>query len=620
MLPLTVRYAYSRHLQEAANCEGRNYWYAYVEELLSRLGVCARPIELAACGDPGALAKVGVLVLGDFAASELPAGAAEALAEWAAEGGVLIGFATEGLDALFGVGGSERVPQARGPFAINGYLELGRSPVAEGCRAAIDPAQRLIIISPLRLIRVAGSGEVARLFLCDPRRPDLGARARDSQWAAIAHRRLRAGHAFYFAFNVPQTMWVIQQGRPVDADHDGDGYLRVSDACALGENNRAVPYTDALHFLLANMIGRRPVPMIDAVPPREGRVASALLFFAGDDEGEANTQVVASDFMAARGLPYHINVMPQNGTFSMGGPEQARIEANGHEIAMHYNFMDGFEHPGGYRRHDVGRQARLFRETFGCESVCSVMHWGRWTGWAEPARWLSECGGRADNSFIGWTSPPLNPVNTIGFAFGSALPRYFWDDAAHGNERIDLLELPVVAYEVGYDGDEFLPEKIHQGLALASRYRLTFNFFWHPVWIARLAACRRAIDELATLIGEMAVPPVLMGPDQLCRWWEARARWRLRSASQADARVVVDAACDHPDGFVLKLATGGGPASACLPDGAHATFDSIRQFVEGTLDHSLQLTCSHPDHPFVSTSGSSQSSSSAWDSAIILRQ
>jgi hypothetical protein len=39
--------------------------------------------------------------------------------------------------------------------------------------------------------------------------------------------------------------------------------------------------------------------------------------------------------MASRGLPYHINLMPLDGRFAMGSEEQARIERNGHEIAMH---------------------------------------------------------------------------------------------------------------------------------------------------------------------------------------------------------------------------------------------------------------------------------------------
>jgi len=572
VLPLTVWYAFGQELQEGANAEGRNYWFAYIEETLSLLGVCARPIPLAACSDAEALSQVGVLVLGDFPASCLPAGASRALGEWVARGGVLIGFGTEGLDSLFGVAEVGRVPQARGPFSISGYFELGRSPLTEDCRIPIALKQKLLILSPIRLLRRSDSEELARLFLCDEGSPDSGDRAHETQSPATTHRRLGAGHAFYFAFNAAQTLWAIQQGRPVDADYDGDGYLRISDACVLGANSLEVPYADCLHFLLANLIGRRPVPMIHQVPPRAGRVAPALLFFGGDDEGEPHNQVIASDFMASRGLPYHINAMPVGSGFAFGPEERARIEANGHEIALHYNFIDGFEHPCGFTRDDVARQARLFRDTFGRDSVCGVMHWCRWTGWAEPARWIRECGGLADNSYANWTSPPLNPINTMGFAFGSAFPRFFWDDAEHGNDRIDLVELPWVGYELGYENADFHPEKIRAALNLACRYRLTFNFFWHPVYVAQYPACRRAINELVRIMVGMMIEqnvlPVLMGPDQLCRWWRARSAAAIRTARLVGGHVSLEAECDYDDGFVLKIPTGSAPAKECVfPDG-----------------------------------------------------
>jgi len=578
MASLSVCYAFDPVSRRVELAEGRNYWFAYVEEILSRLGVCAQALPLAACGEPSALRQAGVLFLGDLSASALPRRAGRALAEWVATGGVLIAFATEGLDELFGVEGDRCVPQARGPFSINGYFKLGRSSVAEDCRAEAAPEQRLVIISPVRLVWTPRSERLARLYLCDGAEPNLGDRARGTAYAAITHRAVGRGHAFYFAFNVPQTLWALHQGRPVDADYDGDGYHRASDACVLGQNSLEVPYADALHFLLANMIGRRPVPMVHQVPPRDGRVAPALLCFGGDDEGEPRNQVLASDFMAARRLPYHINVMPLNGRFALSRDEKAHIEANGHEVALHYNFIDGFPHPCGFTREDVAAQAQLFRETFGRDSVCSVLHWCRWTGWADPARWIAEQGGRADNSFVHWTSPPLNPVGLVGFAFGSAFPRHFWDDAAHANARLDFIEIPMVAYEVGYLADEFRPEQIQRALALATRYRLTLDFFWHPIYIARYPACQKAVDELVRLMGQMPVPPALAGPDEVCRWWDARSKASVRRASLDSGRLTFEAECHYRHGFVVKVPTGAAPARACAVDARPAPFESPREF------------------------------------------
>ena len=578
MASLAVRYAFDTRLQKAVNANGLNYWTVYIEEILSRLGVAARPMDLADCADPTALHDVGVLVMGGFRASDLAAGAAQALAGWLEQGGVLIGFATGGLDRLFGVSGGETIPQPDGPFSIGAYLELTPSPVTEDCRAAIDPQQRLIIVSPVRRVTPTTAQELARLFVCDADRPGDGAASHDAGCPAIAHHRLGTGHAFYFAFDVAQTLWAIQQGRPVDRDRDGDGYLRIPDACVIGDNSRAVPYTDALHFLLANMIGRRPVPMIDPIPPREGRVAPTLLYFGGDDEHQAGLQVAASDFMAQRGLPYHMNIMPLDGQFALDRQEQAHIEANGHEIALHYNFMDGFDHPCGFTREDVLAQARLFREAFGRDSVCSVTHWCRWTGWAEPARWMLEAGGLADNSRLQWTSPPVNPVNRMGFAFGSAFPHYHWDDAAHGNARVAFLSLPIVAYEVGYQDDRVYPEKLRDALDLAVRYRLTLNFFYHPCYIVNSASCRQAIDELVRLIGELPVPPVLMGPDEVARWWAARSRGTIDAAEGGERSVSFQTECDYTHGFVVRVPTGEHPARECQVDGAYAAFECMHRF------------------------------------------
>jgi len=99
---------------------------------------------------------------------------------------------------------------------------------------------------------------------------------------------------------------------------------------------------------------------------------------------------------------------------------------------VHFNFVTGYQHPCGFTREELLAQAALFRQRFGRDSVCGVNHSVRWVGWAEPGRWMREAGCKADNSFFGWTSPPTNPVNTIGFVHGSAFPRHLWDDAAHG--------------------------------------------------------------------------------------------------------------------------------------------------------------------------------------------
>jgi len=578
MAPLTVRYAVDPRLQAEANARGLTYWSAYVAEVLDRLGVCAQPCALGQISDPELLARTGAMVLGDVPRSAIPGRADQALRDWVRRGGVLVGFATEGLDELFGVADDGTLAQGEDPFQISGYAVLGEAPVTCACRAPIEPEQKLIILSPVRLLRLTHAEELARLFRCAPEAPGDGRLAVDSGRPAITARRFGRGFAFLFAFNLSQTLWALQQGRPVDRDYDGDGYLRVSDACVVGQNSRAVPYADALHFVLASMVARLPVPSIYPIPARHGRVPPCLLFFGGDDEAEPHNQVIASDFMASRGLPYHLNLMPRAGRFAIDSTEQARIEANGHEIALHYDFMDGFQHPCGFTRADVLHQARLFRETFGRDSACSVTHWCRWVGWADAARWMHEAGGIAENHRIHWTSPPVNPVNRVGFAFGSAFPRHYWDDAAHGNVRLDFLSLPIVAYEAGYEGDRVFPEMTREALDLAMRYHLTLNYFYHPIYIARSPACRQALDHLVERIRRLPVPPVLMGPDRLAHWWLARSQATIQGALRERRTLSLTAECGWEDGYVVRIPTGATPARSCRVDRRLAPLESGLEF------------------------------------------
>ena len=240
--------------------------------------------------------------------------------------------------------------------------------------------------------------------------------------------------------------------------------------------------------------------------------------------------------------------------------------------------VTNFDHPCGFTRQDVLVQARQFRERFGRDSVCGVNHCVRWTGWAEPARWMLAAGNKGDNSFFGWTSPPNNPVNTLGFVHGSAFPRRIWEDAEHGNARLDFLEIPITGYEVGYADETFIPEKVQQALDLALRYRLTLEFFYHPVYIAQYPACRQAIDELVRLIGELPVPPILMGLDQLYHWWTAREQAVIQDARQSEKNVTFKIDCAWEDGYVARIPTGEAPPAECLVDDSPADFETAVEF------------------------------------------
>ncbi|NOZ21185.1 MAG: hypothetical protein GXP25_08850 [Planctomycetes bacterium] len=571
MATSVVAFNYDPDLRDAANRAGHNYWHEYVKEICDHLGLTAEAVPRTALAD-GNLSDRRVILLGSLSGENLPAALPFALCDWVQAGGVLISFATEGLDDLFGNTCASCTPQPSDDFTLAARFSLATHPLTEGIHSDLHPDQKLLIYSHVRIMIPRDSDELARLF--DREDNDTG-------FAAITHRELGKGHAFYFAFDVPKTLWAIQQGRPVDRDYDGDGYHRLSDAMVTRGSNIEVMYADEIIFLLQNMIGVAGIPLIHQLPPKDVEVADALLYWGGDDEGVAGAQVESSRFMKELGLPYHLNIMPRNGEFALTDGEAKEIEGNGHELALHVNFIDGYTHPLHFTRDDIGEQMKLFMQRFGRPSVCSVFHWCLWTGWAEPAIWLSEFGGRADNSRIHAPSPPLNPVNMLGFSFGTAFPFYIYTDHTRGNKRLDFLVEPITAYEVGYsytDPEATDFDLIHKCLDLACAYHLTLNMFYHPPNVAKRENCRRAIREVLRRIDEKEVTVVHMGNDELCGWWNARTVSSIEDIEIVDGAVRGVANAAHPRGMVIKILLGKRSVADATCDGASAPVKSERKF------------------------------------------
>jgi len=426
--------------------------------------------------------------------------------------------------------------------------------------------------------------ELARLY------DDCG---KDTGCAAVTGRQLEKGHVFYFAFSVPQTIWVLHQGRPVDHDYDGDHRLRRSDAIVIRPHSSEVAYADEILFLLQNMIAVEPHPFVHQLPPlpppgskggdeAEGRIPDAVFFWGGDDEAASDgLQLIASNWMKQHGLPYHINAMRRkDGKFGLSVEDARKIRSNGHEIAPHFNFVDGFAQHLGFARDDVLAQAAAFRRQFGAGWTCSVNHSCRWTGWAEPARWMHEAGGKADNSFVPAPSPPSNPVNRFGFSFGTAFPFWFYDDWKAGNRKIEFLEEPITAYECGYFKEHTDFPTLHKAIDFAARYHLTMNMFYHPLYIARYPACRAAIGEALRYLSERKIRALHWGNDQLYAWWNARSETRLSPIAVDQSEVRFQVETDYAPGVIVKVPLGRRAVkSAAIGDDANPrNFTSQQRF------------------------------------------
>lgn len=534
-------------LRAQANAEGRNYWHAYTAEICDQMGLKALPLarsELAA-----GLPQTAVLILPDLPAAYLTAEEKSRLQDWVEAGGLLIGFATGGLQGLFGVEVEGGLPQAPDPFSLTAALRFVDPELA---RPLLPPAEvdtLVPVAAPVQLLRPSGGcRELARLVSLtgeDLRRP------------AVVLRQVGDGQALYCAWDVAQSVWAMHHGRPITGDRDGDGKLRVADAMILQPFPTALPYADLVVMLLRSVIARRGVPLVYALPPlpESGEIPDALFHWGGDDEGAAGQQVPASDFMREQGLPYHLNLMPTPaGAFALSREEFAHLKANGHEPSLHFNFIDGCEHPYAFTREDIQRQVGWYRQAFGETPVCSVFHWVTWTGWSEPAAWMAECGLLGDNSRFHQPSPPVNPINVVGFGFGTSYPFHFHHDWRGGNEQMRFLGLPITAYEPGYwrDTEVLDTRPFQRAIDLACRWHLTMDLFFHPVCIYGFPQCRAAIRWGVSALAEGGVTALHMGNDELTRWWLARSEAQV-AASEEGGRLNCRVSCDWESGSVLQV-------------------------------------------------------------------
>jgi len=529
---LKAGYLFDEKIKEQINQAGQNYWWSYITEICDRLGLSAAKIASAELHEN--LSDMSVLFVGDSALEELSG----ELDNWVKNGGILIGCNTEGLDGIFGNEVDAYIEQKDGETSISGKLDLCSTALTEGIHSPLHPQKPLLIISPMRPVNPISS------FL-------LG---ESDGRGIVTGRSYSDGWAFYFGFNLAQTFWVIQQGRPVDDDYDGDGYWRTMDAIVIEDNEPEIGYTDELLFLLQNMIGLIPYPLIHQVPPRAGVIPDFMIYYGGDDEGASDVQIPASNFMNDQGLPYQINIMPRaDNTFGIGPEEAELLKGQRTDISLHYNFMHNYSHPGGYAESDVGFQTELFFKHFGEMPNCTVMHVFRWTGWHEPALWMSKAGIKADNSYAHHKTPPVNPVNLIGFSFGTSYPFFFYTDHNSDNERIDFLELPITAYECGYIGDKTDFTQVEKALFLADYYQLIINFFYHPIYIAKYPACRKAIKRLLSLIEEKQYTVLHAKPKEVVDWWLARSETSIYDIEFTGEGLSFTSYTPYPEGAVIKI-------------------------------------------------------------------
>jgi len=543
-------------LRVAANQAGANYWHVYTREICMQMGLMFRELSRGQLG-ADELARYRVLILPDLPAKYLKPEEKALLAEWVAGGGLLVGFATGGLGELFGVTVEDELPQPDDAFTPAATLRFVDAELARPVMFPGDEDLPGLIVSAVKLLEPSPEGrELARL---------LSLRGRDLGRPAITLREVGEGQAVYFCFNVAQTVWALHHGRPIEDDYDGDGKLRFSDGMITRPFTTRVPYADMLLYLLRNLIARRGLPFVHALPPTPaGDIPDCLFHYGGDDEGQPDNQLLASGVMKELGLGYHVNIMPNpQGEFAMSQAEYDQLKANGHEPSLHLNFIDGVEHPCRFTRAQVQQQVDWYVAAFGELPVCTVFHWVTWHGWTEIAEWLAGAGVKADNSRFHQYCPPANPVNSVGFGFGTGLPFFHYRDWRKDNDRLRFLGMPIGGYEVGYLRDEVQFHTLRQAIDMARFWHLPWNLFYHPVYLSQYPACPEGIKQGLEYIERLGLKVMHWGNDRATQWWLARSE-----ASLEPAEAGLTVRCDWEDGCIVQmLDTGETPRV----DGAPAT-------------------------------------------------
>jgi hypothetical protein len=569
---IALGYAYDQQLHEKINRSGMNYWDIYIKEINEQLGLRGEELSLGRLEDKDCLSKITTLIIGRQTGRELSAVAKAHLRTWVIEGGTLIGFGLEGLDELFGIQTSSRLAESPNPYAVSGYFQFVPHRLTQDIHSPLSPKQKLLILSDIQLVRSNGGTEIGHLY---------DQEEKDSGFPAILWHSYGRGHTGYFAFDAAKTIWLLHQGRPYTKGLDQDeniyfGNLRLA---GIGRDNAGeVLYTDEILFLLQNMIAQHPHPFVYPIPPKAKEIPEALLYWSGDGCGGPGSEGLhaASNFMKGKGLPYNIHVLSKGCSYDLTIDDAQAITNNGHELSIEYYFCyrtrDNFDLEITDEASLAGRY-EVFQHTYGIPVISTGCHGGyyseKWGGWIEDMKWKMRCGGKADNTFMGEVPDHIDSNSPrLSFGHGTAYPYYFYDDFRGGNQRIDFIEEPLTAYELGRRGqkgdpDESVPpHEVHPAIDMAVKYHLTLNMFYHAVNIAR-GSSTRAIEEVLRYIAEKNASIVHMGTDELWRWWDARSRSHVGAVRiTKDHLLSFHVDCQYDAGMIVKTA---------LPDAGKVT-------------------------------------------------
>lgn len=565
-----IGYIKNEKLMQSAHKEGKDFWEVYLEEILYEMGATFEAVSVDALEDPGQLHFYSALLIGAQTGSSLTEAAKMALRNWVAEGGLLIGFMTKGLDPVFGIDTISDIKE-KDTYKISAYYELLPHELTRNIHPHLFLDQKLVILSDSTVVACSSAQPLAYLY-DDEQENIVG--------PAITWNHFGKGCAAYFAFDPAKTVWILHQGRPLYDVKQTQVAPRSQEGYVLGNNSYKIPYADILVYVLMNMLSTRVMPFIYTLPPHNGKVPDASIIWGGDEYfGPTHLSLYASDFMRTHGLPYHINIESENHPITLEEFNHI-VNENGHEISL-YILLDENDHISPKR---IREQSGMLMKRFGIKPGCCLFNVVRWYGWAEPARWLAEAGGTAIHSKLPGNkmiSHPCANSTAFGYAAGTANPFHYYDNAENNNEFIPCIEIPAVGYELGHngstgvrvevsdDGTEHLGlesldlargddisinyDDVHLPIDMAVKYHTLSHFFYHPLYITEYPKCRDAIREILRYIDYLGVDIYHMANNQAANWWNERRKARAVCVNSDSEGCMFQVECSGTFGMIIKF-------------------------------------------------------------------
>lgn len=533
-----LQLAYKRHKA------GENDWDSYLPEIADSLGICCKAVDLPLAAE--GLKNLHYLMVGKRSIEN----EANILKDWVEKGGVLLLFGSAKTTECTGFLKETEEKQTDDDFTISAYVSLDCGYAQE----VYDNARLKTLPVYSDLVRVE-PGADSQVLAWLHRPTIFGIEGGDkTEYPAICKRKLGRGAVYYFAFEMPKTLWILQQGRPIDRDYDGDGYYRTADGIVLTRaHDLMLPYADIYRAILRDIFSQVPQPFVYELPADEaGKIPDFMLHYGGDDEGSDDYQMQASRIMKEAGLPYHVNLMlNREGKFALTREQYEEMKENGTSPSLHFDFFAARKF---YTREDFDNQLDKYIEAFGEVPKVTVNHVLMWSGWVDHERWCMERGIRADHTKIHkHLMPDYNPINTVGMAFGTTYPHYVYDDYLHENKKMEFLDIPIGFFEprVYPETEKRDRKQIDEVLDMAFKHNATLNIFVHPVYIVTEPAALAALDYIRASVESSGYSVIHADNDFLCDWWYDRSGIQIADVEAGEEGCGFTAASDRA--FAVRM-------------------------------------------------------------------